>query len=494
VINKAAVGAAGALAAVGVAIGWKVATTPSGPNDSAGQVAGEPLVVDGVDGDRFVASLSEAITFRTVVLDDGTYDSAAFDAFGAMLARRYPRVHEELKRESFEGHGLFYTWQGADPKLDPIVVMAHQDVVPVEGGTEKDWVAAPFDGSVIDGKLYGRGALDCKGPLIAIFEAIEHLLEHNETPDRTVHVVSGHDEEIGGGHGAQVIAAEMYKRGITPWFVVDEGGVVADGILPAVPPPAALIGIAEKGMMNVRLTARGQGGHSSMPPAESAIVSLADAIVALDADPVPPRIEAIAPMLRALSDHLPGVLGVLTSKPSAVAPLLSRVFARDERMDALQRTTMIPTVIEGGIKTNVVPQAVSVIVNVRIIPGDTSTSVLDHIRGVVGDDIEVDVLPEFMKEPSCFSSIDSEAWDTLTGVVAGMFPEAIVVPYVLTGGTDSRFFESFAGDVYRFSPFVLGGDGLAGFHGTNEFVRVADAQRAVSFFVRLIAVAAMPGG
>lgn len=231
-----------------------------------------------------------------------------------------------------------------------------------------------------------------------------------------------------------------------------------------------------------------------MPPSGSAIVSLADAIVALDANPVPARVEVTAPMLRALADHLPGAVGALASKPSISAPLLSRAFARDDAMDALQRTTMIPTVIEGGIKTNVIPQAASVIVNVRIIPGDTSTSVLDHIRGVVGDNVEVEMLPEFMKEPSRFSSIDSDAWDTLIGVVGDVFPDAIVAPYVLTGGTDSRFFESFAGDVYRFSPFVLGKDGLAGFHGTNEFVRAADSQRAVSFFVRLIAVAATQGG
>ncbi|MFV1969923.1 MAG: M20/M25/M40 family metallo-hydrolase [Acidimicrobiia bacterium] len=491
--KRTAVAAAGAVAAVGVAVGWRVAGARSGTGGSTGHAPRDSLIVDDVDGGRFIASLSEAITFRTVVLDNGTYDSEAFDALGAMLTRRYPLVHEELLRETFEGHGLLYTWQGADPRLDPIVLMAHQDVVPVERGAEDDWVAAPFTGSVVDGRLYGRGALDCKGPLIAIFEAIEHLLERDETPDRTVHVVSGHDEEIGGARGSKVIAAEMHVRGITPWFVVDEGGVVADGILPAIEAPVALIGISEKGFMNVRLTARGEGGHSSVPPSGSAIVKLAEAISRLDANPVPAKIDAITPMLSALSEYLPGVLGVLASKPSMLAPLLSRAFARDERMDALQRTTMIPTMIEGGIKTNVVPQAASVIVNVRIIPGDTSTSVLDHVRGVVGVGIEVEVLPEFLKEPSRFSSIDSEAWDTVTGVVRDVFPEAIVAPYVLTAGTDSRFFEPFAGDVYRFSPFVLGNDGLAGLHGTNEFVRVEDAQRAVTFFVRLIAVAARTG-
>jgi carboxypeptidase PM20D1 len=277
---------------------------------------------------------------------------------------------------------------------------------------------------------------------------------------------------------------------VRPWFVVDEGGAVADGLLPAVNAPIALVGIAEKGFMNVRLTARGQGGHSSMPPAGTAIAELARAIAQLEANPVPARIEPLMPLLGALSDHLPGVMGTLASRPTVASALLSRVFARDPRMDALQRTTMVPTIVSGGVKANVVPQSASVVINVRIIPGDTTATVVDYIESAVGRDIEVEVLPENLKEPSQFSSVDSGAWETLTGVVGEVFPEAIIAPYVLTGRTDSRFFEGTAGDVYRFSPFVLNADGMSGFHGTNEFVRVGDAQRAVTFFARLVAVAA----
>jgi carboxypeptidase PM20D1 len=492
--KRTVVAAAGAVAAVGVAIGWNAARGRSGGDGSAESVPPDPLVVDGVDADGFVGALSEAITFQTIVLDDGSYDDDAFDALSDMLSRRYPLVHSNMSSETFEGHGLLYTWQGTDSSLDPIVLMAHQDVVPVEEGTEDDWEGPPFAGSVIDGRIYGRGALDCKGPLIAIFEALEHLQRTAFVPERTVHIVSGHDEEIGGANGAQVIAAEMRSRGITPWFVVDEGGIIADGLLPAVESPIALIGVAEKGFMNLRLTAHGRGGHSSEPPADSAIVLLAHAITALDVNPVPARVDALAPMLKALSGHLPGVLGALASKPTAAASLLSRVFAKDVQMDALQRTTMVPTIIEGGVKANVLPQSASAIVNIRIIPGETSEDVTEHVRAVVGEDIEVDIVPEFLKEASEFSSVDSDAWDTLTGVVGDLFPTAIVTPYVLPGGTDSRFFEAFAGDVYRFSPFVLDTDGLHGFHGTNEFVRVEDAERAVSFFVRLIVVAATPDG
>ena len=490
--KKTVAAAVGAVGAVGVAIGWNAARGRSGGDGSAESFTPDPLVIDGVEADGFVEALSEAITFQTIVSDDGSYDGAAFDALADMLKRRYPLVHSNLASEVFGGHGLLYTWPGTDPSLDPIVLMAHQDVVPVEAGTEDDWESPPFAGAVIDGRVYGRGAFDCKGPLIAIFEALEHLQRTGFVPERTVHIVSGHDEEIGGVNGAQVIAAEMRSREITPWFVVDEGGIVADGLVQGVAAPIALIAISEKGFMNVRLTAHGQGGHSSVPPADSAIVALAGAISRLDAKPLPARIDAVTPMLEALSDHLPGVLGTLASKPSAAASLLSRVFAKDVAMDALQRTTIVPTIIEGGAKANVIPQSASVVVNIRIIPGETSERVLAHIRGVVGDEIEV--IPEFLKEASGFSSVDSDAWHTLAGVVGDLFPAAIIAPYVLTGGTDSRFFEAFSGDVYRFSPFVLDADGVNGFHGTNEFVQEEDAERAVSFFVRLVAVAAIRDG
>ncbi len=480
--------AVGAVAVVGVALGWRASTRDRGGSDLSED---EALLITDVHAERFIEVLSEAITHRTIVLDDGSYDEAAFDDLHAMLTERYPRVHAELARETFSKHGLLYTWEGSEPELDPLLLMAHQDVVPVEEGTEADWVAPPFDGAVVDGRIYGRGAFDCKGPLIAMFEALEYLLEKGEQPRRTVLLVSGHDEEIGGTAGAETIADALKERGITPWFVVDEGGAIADGVLPAVKPPIALIGIAEKGSVNIKLTARSEGGHSSVPSPDTAIAVLATAIGDLEANPVPPRIDALMPLLGALSDHLAGVVGVLASKPSAVASLLSRLFASDPTMDALQRTTMVPTIISGGQKANVAPQSASVVVNVRIIPGDTETTVVEHIKAVVDPSMEVEVLDETRRAPSEFSSVDSEAWNTLTGVVGEVFPEAIVAPYVLMAMTDSRFFAGSAGDVYRFSPFVVDDDSLNGAHGTNESVRVDDAQRAVTFFVRLIAVSAL---
>ena len=206
----------GAVAAVVAVIGSRTSRSDRRGADDTDSTGREPLLFEDVDAERFVEGLTEAITYKTVVLDDGTYDAGAFDALATMLARRYPRLHDELQRETFDRRGLLYTWVGTDPLLDPIVLMAHQDVVPVEEGTEEDWVASPFDGSVVDGKVYGRGALDCKGPLIAIFEAIEYLLERDVRPQRSVLVVSGHDEEIGGDTGALEwapgAAALLYRR------------------------------------------------------------------------------------------------------------------------------------------------------------------------------------------------------------------------------------------------------------------------------------------
>ena len=286
--KKAAAAAVGVAVAVGAAIGM-APRSDRRDVDERGPAARQPLLLEDVDVERFVEGLTEAITYRTVVLDDGTYDAGEFDALQTMLSRRYPRLHAQLEREAFEGHGLLYTWAGSDPQLDPIVLMAHQDVVPVEEGTEDDWVAPPFGGSVVDGKVYGRGAADLKGVLIALCEAIEYLLERDVTLRRTVLFVCGHDEEIGGTNGTRVIAEQLRTRGVRPWFVVDEGGMVTEGMLPVVKAPIALIGITEKGYANVRLTARGDGGVSSIAPAGTAIAQLGVAIARLEANPLPAR-------------------------------------------------------------------------------------------------------------------------------------------------------------------------------------------------------------
>lgn len=492
--TRGALAAAGAVAAVGVAIGWRASRCQRGQVSADRGLETDPLLVDDLDPDRFVASLIDAIAFETVVADDGTYDVDAFDALDEMLVRRYPRAHDRMTLERFNEHGLLYVWEGSDPLLDPLVLMAHRDVVPVAGDTTDEWLSPPFGGAEVDGRIYGRGALDCKGPLIAIFEAIEYVCAIGITPERSVLLVSGHDEEIGGSRGSHVIAEALAQRGVTPWFVVDEGGWVTDGLIDMVSAPVALVGIAEKGAMNVKMTVRAEGGHASVPPSDAAIVQLAEAVSKLEASSMPAHVGAVSPLIRALSKHLPGVVGALASNRFVVASLLPRLLAGDAEMDALQRTTMVPTIIEGGMKTNVLPSSASVILNIRIIPGDSSRSVVDHIRRVVGDHVEIEVLDGFKAEPSVFASTESDAWAALTGVIEEVFPLAIIAPYVVPGGTDARYFCHFSGDVYRFSPFVVDAEALGGYHGTNEFVRSADARSAVSFFVRLISVAAMPGG
>lgn len=447
-------------------------------------------LVDDYDPSRFVESLQQVIRCATVVNDDGTYDETTFDEMAKVLVQRFPLVHQHLEREIFNRHGVLLTWRGTKDDLDPIVLMAHQDVVPVEAGTESDWTVPPFSGAVADGRIYGRGALDCKGSLIAILEAVEYMLERDVQIERTVLVVLGHDEEVGGHKGAKVIARELEERGVRPWFVVDEGGSVVVGIITAVDSPVALVGIAEKGYMDVTLTAEGEGGHSSIPPRDTPLVQIADAVAKLDRSPMKPRIGTMAPMLRALSGSMSGVAGRLAGRPAMAAPILTRVFARDNLMNALQRTTMVPTVMSGGEKINVIPQLASAHVNVRIIPGDTIASVTSHIRSVVGPDVHIEVDQDVSWEPSALSSTESDGWRVVTGVIGSIFPNAIISPWVVVGAADARYFEEFSAGVYRFAPFEVDSEAIAGVHATNEFVNVKDAQRAVSFFVRLISAAA----
>ncbi len=447
----------------------------------------EPFLEAGIDGDTFLANLGEAIRIDTTSYDDRSkIDYSAFEEFRAFLERTYPLVHETCEREIVGEHSLLYTWKGADEGLDPLVLMAHIDVVPVEEGTESDWSHPPFSGERSDGHVWGRGALDDKGPLIGTIEAVEHLISEGFEPKRTVLITFGHDEEISGHEGASVVASVVRARGVTPFMVLDEGGGVADDVPGITSEPVALVKVAEKGYMDVQLTALGVGGHSSMPPPSTAIGLLAEAVRKLETTPMPARLSAVEPTFKAVAPRMdPKVRGVLTNL-KVTGPAVSKLLSRDPATNALIRTSTAVTVVSGGHKANVLPQEASAVVNFRIIPGDTVEAVLEHVRRVVGPDIEV-TIPDGWEasEPSPYSSQDSDAWQALKAAVEETFPDAVVAPWILTGATDSRYWMDFSGDVYGFGPFRMDVSG-SGIHDTNERVREGDAVGAVSFYIRLI--------
>ncbi|MGI9529121.1 MAG: M20/M25/M40 family metallo-hydrolase [Acidimicrobiia bacterium] len=446
----------------------------------------EPATEPDVKGDAFLSHLGEAIRIDTTVHEDAALNSPdAILAFHAFLAETYPATHAACTVETVNDLSLLFTWDGADTTLAPMVLMAHMDVVPVEVGTEGDWTHPPFSGEVADGHLWGRGALDDKGPLIATIEAVEHLISSGFEPDRTVYLAFGHDEEIHGREGGRIIAETLRDRGVRPWLVIDEGGGVVDSLPGFTDSQVAMVKYAEKAYLDVMLTARAEGGHSSVPQGSTAVGQIAAAIQALEGKPVKARIEVLAPMFDALAPVVDRRIAAVFTNLQVTAPAVRKLMSATPDGDALMRTTTAVTMVSGGVKSNVLPQEAWAVVNFRIMPGDTIDSVLDHVRDTVGPDIEVVVHGGGANEPSEFSSIDSEGWEVVTTSIHETFPDATVAPWILTGATDSRYFMPFSEDVYGFAPFTVSAS-WSGIHGTDEAVRIVDAEGAVSFFCRLI--------
>lgn len=485
--NKKKIGiAAGASAgaAAAAALGYKLVkgrSTDAGTDDTPSPA-----------GQAFLDHLAEAIRFETVSYEDRSrIDESAFAGFRDFLEATYPATHAALTSELVADHSLLFTWEGTDPDAEPILLMAHQDVVPVEPGTEGDWPHPPFSGDTADGFVWGRGALDDKGSLIGILEAVESLVSTGFQPVPTVYLAFGHDEEIGGTQGATSIAALLAERGVRLRFVLDEGGAVVSGFVPGVDGSMALVGVGEKGFLNVELITRGTGGHSSAPPPSTAIGALAAAIAKLEASPLPSRMEVQNDLLKAIGSAVGGVQGWLLRKPDTFAEAIQKRLSAVPQMDALIRTSAAVTMISGGSKPNLLPQEAKAIVNYRILPGDTVDSVLDHVRSVVGDDVTVQVAEgDFTSEPSPLSSTDSAGFSEIAETITAVFPDVPVTSWVLMGATDSRHFGAIAQDVYRFAPFRFTIGDLGRIHGTGERIQVSDADGVITFYRQLIERAA----
>lgn len=416
------------------------------------------------------------------------FEEEEFAAFHAFLRGAFPRVHESLARESPDGRALLFTWPGRRPELAPAVLMAHMDVVPVEPDTEDKWTYPPFGGRVADGYVWGRGALDDKAGLMAILEATEALLAEGWQPDRTFLLAFGGDEEVGGTRGAARIAARLTLEGVRPAVVVDEGGFLVEGLLEGVRAPVALLGIGEKGYANIRLTVRGAGGHASVPPREPAAAVLGRALDRLARHPMPTRLEPAAPTFEAMAPEMGLLARALVANRWLTAPLIRWRLSRQPTTDALIRTTIAPTLLEGSGKENVLPARARALLNVRVLPGDSVRDVVVHVRRVVDDDrVEVTLIGgPFAIEPPPVSPDSGAAYEALRRAVAASFPEAIPVPYLLFAATDSRWFAPLTPHIYRFRHLRLEPGDAARIHGTDERIAVQDHLRGIGFWRRLI--------
>ncbi|KSB90264.1 peptidase M20 [Caulobacter vibrioides] len=482
--SKVALGSVGVLAVLAGVVVVRTATfkAPAQP----GQVplaAARPF-----DAARAAEHLGQAIRFQTVSHQDAAQnDLSQWDALHGWLQTTYPAAHKAMTREVVGGHALIYTWTGSDPSLAPIVLMAHQDVVPVTSGTEKDWKHPPFGGVIAEGAVWGRGAIDDKGSLVGLFEAVEGLAAGGFVPKRTVIIASGHDEEVGGA-GARAVAAALKARGVKAWFVLDEGMVVVENH-PVTKGPAAIIATAEKGYATLKVTAPAAGGHSSTPPEQTGVTTLSKAVLAIAGKPFPMKFEGPgAQMLQALAPEASPTLKMAAANTWLFSPLLIKETARSPAGAAMLHTTIAPTMLKGSPKENVLPQDATAWINYRIAPGDTSAGVLARAKAATGDLPVTFAWDRPPNEPSAVSSTTSDAWKTLAALAKDE-SGAPVAPGLMIAASDSRFMSPIADDIYRFQPIRLSMDGTKMIHGTNEHMTLANLEEMVRFYQRLVETA-----
>jgi carboxypeptidase PM20D1 len=450
------------------------------------QVAAIPKV--DVDGQAAAVRLSEAIRFRTISnFLNPEQDAAALDGLRTHIEKSFPAFHAAARQEIVGGHGLLYTWEGSDPKGRPIALLAHQDVVPIAPGTEKDWEQPPFDGVIRDGFIWGRGSWDDKGNLFSMLEAAEALAKRGFRPRRTVYFAFGHDEEVAGTRGAKAIAALLASRGVRLDYVIDEGLLITHGVMKGLDTPAALVGLAEKGYATLVLTARTAPGHSSMPPHETAIGMIAAALTRLEDHRLPMQIRAtVADMFDTLAPEMSGVSRVALSNLWLFRPLLLRQFEQSGVTEAMVRTTTALTVFNAGEKDNVLPAIASATVNFRLIPGDTQASVTEHVRGTIRNDrISIEPFPGNTDPPPVTPS-SGPNYQMLNRTIREVFPDVVVAPGLMVAASDSRHYADIADNIFRFSPVRANTDDLKRFHGTNERLSIEGYADMIRFYRRLL--------
>jgi len=430
--------------------------------------------------ERFQALLRIPTVSR---LDEATTDWAAFDEFVAALPDLYPAVHAELSRETVDGHSLLYRWGGTGAGA-PTVLMAHYDVVAADG---EGWELPPFGAEHREGVVHARGAIDDKGALVAILEAVEQLAATGFRPAHDVYLSFGHDEETA-GHGARSIVELLRSRGIRPALVLDEGGAVVEpGLVAGVDRSLAVIGVTEKGITSLRLSVDQPGGHASTPPKLTATARLARAITRLTRSPFPARLNpASAGFIAVLGQHSTGPQGLLFRNLRFTAPVVLALFsALGNETRAMVRTTAAVTELRGSDGANVLAEHASAIVNIRIGIGSSVAEAVRHVRRAVRDaEVTIEVLHP--SEPSPISPSSGPAWEALVAALSSVYPEAVPAPYTMLAASDARHFATISAHVYRFTPFELDAAARATLHARNESIGVETWLRGISFYANLL--------
>ena len=435
------------------------------------------------DREKAVDALAQLIRCKTISYNDHTLeDDAEFEKLIALLPQLYPHVFEACSFDRLPDRALLLRWPGKQA-AEPAVLMAHYDVVPVN---EENWEKPPFAGIIEDGVLWGRGTLDTKVTLNGALSAADYLIGQGFQPENDIYFAFSGGEEVS-GKGAPNIVQYFVDHNIQPAMVVDEGGAVVDSIFPGVTAPCGLIGIAEKGMMNVQYRAASSGGHASSPKPHTPVGVLSAACKKVEDHPFPAHIQGPAgQMFDTLGRYSTTLYRVIFANLWCfgwVIDLLGKKSGGE--MNALLRTTSAFTQMQGSSARNVIPPEATMVANMRLNPSDSVASALEYLKKTVNDDsVEITALESF--EPSRVSRTDCPQWDKLAAAVAGTWPGCIVSPYLMVACSDSRHYGRISDRVYRFSAMSLNAEERSTIHANNERIPLDTIAKAVEFYIRLI--------
>ncbi len=435
------------------------------------------------DIDRAVENLRCLVRCKTVSYRDAALeDDAEFEKLISLLPSLYPHVAKACELTQLPDRALLFHWRGKTAG-DPAVLMAHYDVVPVN---EDVWDVPAFEAVLRDGRVWGRGTLDTKVTFNGVLFAADHLIAEGFVPEHDLYFAFSGGEEVN-GRGAVHIVDYFEKQGITPSMVVDEGGAVVDNVFPGVTAPCGLIGIAEKGMMDVKYTVKSGGGHASAPKPKTPVDTLARACVAVVSHPFKAHLTApVAQMFDTLGRYSSFAFKVIFANLGIFLPVLDLICkASGGELNALMRTTVAFTQMNGSTASNVIPPEASLVSNMRLNPEDSMDTALEYIKQTVANDaVEVEILHGM--NPSRISTTDCDGWHKVATAVASTWRGCIVSPYLMVQCSDSRHYGRISDKVFRFSAMDLTAEERATIHGNNESIRVEKLCRAVEFYIRLM--------
>jgi carboxypeptidase PM20D1 len=448
----------------------------------------EPVESIKLDNQLIAQHLSDAIRCKTVSNQENVkMDYAPWQQLHDVLKENYPLLNKTLIKQEINHHSLIYKWPGKNPALKPILFAAHLDVVPAEKDSEKQWSHPPFSGDVDKEYVWGRGALDMKNHLVTLMEAIEFLVGEGFSPKRTIFLAFGHDEEIYGLEGALKISQWLEKQGIKLGAVLDEGGNITQKIMEGVDFPVATVCAGEKGFLTLNVSAKGQPGHSSAPPRQSAISIIARALALIADHPMPAKLEAVTPLFQSIGSQMPILWQIMSANTWLFKNVLIKRLEKNQLLNAQIRTTSAATMISGGVKDNILPASAQAKVNFRLLTGDSVEKVLALVKKTVADPrIELELEDGRGWESSRISPINEPAYFTLELAIKQVFDNIPIAPSIFRGATDARHYEKICKNVYRFTPLLSLPEDAARVHGIDERIRIADLGQMVNFFIRII--------